>query len=208
MLSACSQKQRDDKTVVVNQIIDTVIKHDTIVLHDQNNWQEGFGLTHNPELDSIWFKPVKFYIDNEECSPTAIDFYFGKFRPGDNRATEALLDLATTANQSLRPFYRWCLNKTIFIQDGALAEHTGIPARRYAEKYPKEFFQYMDVDTSLQKYNDWIAAIGYSGFYENEDQQSSVTVRQNLISSMIQNCKGCSVNLEDRIRKFAFDCFP
>jgi hypothetical protein len=28
---------------------------------NQNNWQEGFGLTHNIDKDSIWNKPVRFY---------------------------------------------------------------------------------------------------------------------------------------------------
>ena len=75
-----------------------------------------------------------------------------------------MLSLVTTNDNNLRPFYRWCLNKTIQIEDGALAEYTGIPARQYAEKFPKEFFEYMDYDTTKEKYGDWVGSISYSGY--------------------------------------------
>ncbi len=107
--TACSNRPSDKSTVVTKPHSDTVLKHDTIYLSNQNNWQQGFGLTHEPEIDSIWFKPVKFYIDNPKCSPTAIDFYQGQFRPTDNNTTAALLKLVTTDDNNLRPFYRWCL---------------------------------------------------------------------------------------------------
>lgn len=134
-------------------------------------------MTHDPEVDSIWGKPVNFYIENPKCSPIAIDFYAGQFRPTDNRTTVALLILVTSTNNHLRPFYRWCLNKTIQIQDGALGEYTGVPARRYAEKFPKEFFQYMDYDTTGNKYADWTNSILYSGFYDEDDYNKPADIR-------------------------------
>ncbi|MBS0646223.1 MAG: hypothetical protein JSR97_06495 [Verrucomicrobia bacterium] len=207
-VTACSNRQGDNSTVVKQAHADTVFKHDTVYLSNQTNWQEDFGLTHDPEIDSIWFKPVKFYIDNPKCSPIAIDFYQGQFRPTDNQTTEALLKLVATDDNNLRPFYRWCLNKTIQIQDGALAEYTGVPSRKYAEKFPKEFFQYMDIDTTSEKYKDWVGAISYSGFYDNEDYKKTAIIRQRMTSLMKQNCKNCSIELQSRIDKFAKDCFP
>jgi hypothetical protein len=207
LLIACSDKEA--KTENLSEIIsvDTVIKHDTVYINNDSDWQEGFGLTHEPEKDSIWRKPVKFYIDNKNCSPIAIDFYFGEFRPTDNRTTATLLSLATTNDSSLRPFYRWCLNKTIQIQVGALAEYTGVPARRYAEKFPKEFFEYIDIDTTKGKYNDWVDAISYSGFYDQDDYKKASDIKKRLITTMKSNCNNCSRQFLNRIDQFAADCF-
>lgn len=186
---------------------DTIIKRDTVFYNNGDNWQDGFGLTHDPDKDSIWSKPVKFYIDNPKCSPIAIDFYTGQFQPTDNNTTAALLKLATTDDNNLRPFYRWCLNKTIQIQDGALAEYTGVPARQYAEKFPVEFFEYMDIDTTKERYNDWTNAISYSGFYDVDDYKKPQDIRKRLTQMMKDNCKNCNEQLVKRIDKFAKDCF-
>lgn len=85
---------------------------------------------------------------------------------------------------------------------------TGLPARQYAEKFPKEFFQYMDIDTASEKYKDWVGAIIYSGYYNNEDYKQLALIRQHLISIMTQNCKDCSIELQKRFDKFSNDCFP
>jgi hypothetical protein len=205
---ACSDKEAKTKNLSKTTSVDTVIKHDTLYINNDPDWQQGFGLTHEPEKDSVWGKPVKFYIDNKNCSPIAIDFYLGEFRPTDNNTTAALLSLVTTDDNSLRPFYRWCLNKTIQIQDGALAEYTGVPARQYAEKFPKEFFEYMDTDTTKEKYSDWVSSISYSGFYDKDDYKKSGDIRKRMTQAMKENCKNCSEQLMKRIDKFATDCFP
>jgi len=205
-LTACNNGQDNAKNLN-SKSVDTVIKHDTVYINNNNDWQKGFGLTHEPEQDTIWHRPVKFYIDNKNCSPIAIDFYLGEFRPTDNNTTAALLSLVTTNDNSLRPFYRWCLNKTIQIQDGALAEMTGVPARHYAEKFPKEFFEYMDFDTTGDKYSDWVSAISYSGFYEKDDYKPPKNIRNRLTQTMEANCDNCNEQLKKRIDKFAADCF-
>lgn len=172
-----------------------------------NDWQEGFGLTHEIDKDSIWKKPVKYYIENKNCSQTAIDFYFGKYRPTDEEKTEKLLGLVTTENSELRPFYRWILNKTILIQDGALGEYTGRPARQYAEKFPNEFFEYMDIEKSNEKYLSWCNSITYSGFYDNDDFENPKLIREELEKKMQKNCN-CNKETLLKIKKFALDCFP
>lgn len=168
------------------------------------NWQQGFGLTHNPKLDTIWYKPVEYYLSDKECSSLAKDFYYGKLRPSDDSLTKELLKLSATKNSKLRPFYRWCLNKTILIQDGALAEYTGQPARLYSETFPKEFFEYMNIDTSGQKYIKWTGSIAYSGYYENEDYKNKKVITEKIIQKMKTNCKSCE---SEKIEKFANDCF-
>lgn len=208
---ACTSKDRQvsSQNVDVNKKNDTVFnKLTNISLNsDSIDWQEGFGLTHDPNVDSIWFKPVSFYLSNKACSPLAKDFYYGKLRPSDDNITDSLLNLAVTNNNELRPFYRWCLNKTIVIQDGALGEHTGIPARRYAEKFPKEFFEYMDIDTSGNKYLDWVNSILYSGFYEEDDYKKSQEIAKRMGDRMKLNCKGCNKETIKRIDKLVQDCF-
>ncbi len=207
VLTACTGRQ--NKTNDIHKIVstDTVIKHDTVFDCNNYDWQQSFGLTHDPEVDSVWGKPVKFYIDNPKCSPIAKDFYSGQFRPTDNYTTTALLELVTTKDNALRPFYRWCLNKTIQIQDGALGEMTGVPARQYAEKFPREFFEYMDYDATGEKYLDWVNSISYSGFYDKDDYKKPLDIRQRLIQSMKENCDNCGEQLRKRIDKFAKDCF-
>jgi hypothetical protein len=186
---------------------DTVIFKDTVFFDSSTDWQSGFGLTHNPELDSVWGKPVSYYINNPRCDPAAKDFYLGVLPPSDNNTTTHLLSLVTTKDESLRPFYRWILNKTIMIQDGALAEYTGVPARLYAQKYPREFFEYVDIDTSGQKYSEWTAAIAYSGFLEGEDYKNMDMIRKRFSSTMVGNCKACPESMLARIKTFAKDCF-
>lgn len=206
-LSACTNRQSSKTTDAPNKV-DTIISYDTVYINNHKDWQDSFGLTHEPEIDSIWGKPVKFYIDNPKCSGIAIDFYWGQFRPTDNNTTATLLELVTTDDNNLRPFYRWCLHKTIQIQDGALAEYTGIPARMYAEKFPMEFFNYLDSDTTKGKYNDWTSSISYSGYYDIDDDEKPADIRKRMTKKMKQNCKNCNARMNKRIDELAIDCFP
>lgn len=207
---ACVNKQEENNLATNDsEKRDTVIIHDTIFIPNDNarNWQEGFGLTHNPDKDSIWFKPASYYLSDKECSGLARDFYYGELCPSDNGMTDELLKLATTDNIKLRPFYRWCLNKTIALQDGALGEHIGIPARKYAEKFPKEFFEYIDIDTDHGKYNDWLGSIEYSGFYDIDDYKNPKAIELRMLKTMKANCKNCDSTIIKRIEKFAKECF-
>jgi hypothetical protein len=210
LLISCSNGEKhasDNQSSAIR--VDTVIKHDTVYLTSNNDrdWQEGFGLTHDPEKDSIWGKPVSYYLNDPECAGTAYDFYYGYFRPTDNGPTDDLLDRVTTDNDKLRPLYRWCLVKTMEVADGALGEHIGRPARRYAEKFPIEFFEYMDADPSGSRYLKWTSAIEYSGIYDGEDYNNPKQLQANLIRNMKANCKGCGSKMMKEMRQFAEDCF-
>ncbi|WP_448932595.1 hypothetical protein [Flavobacterium sp.] len=180
--------------------------HKTIAVAKQSiEWQARFNLTHDIDLDSVDGKAVRFYVKNKNCHHLATDFYYGKSRPMDDERTDSLLSLAVSNDNDLRPFYRWILNNTILIADGALAEHTGIPARKYAEKFPKEFFEYMETDKTNEKYGFWTEAIQYSGFYDEDDYRDPKSIRKQLIATMLKNS---NPGLTDRIIKFALDCFP
>ncbi len=216
LLFACNTAPSEDSAPVIVKedsttdiiMTDTLPKKDTVkIVNLPRDWQESFGLIHDPQKDSIWFKPVQYYVTQKECSQLAIDFYYGRLRPADDSLTDELLKLTTTDNKKLRPFYRWCLNKTIQVQDGALAEHTGIPARKYAEKYPKEFFEYMDIDTSEQKIMRWTNAISYSGIYFKEDYKNPDKLKKSMMNVMNRNCTGCPPELTNRIEKFVNSCF-
>lgn len=205
ILSCNSSNQKTAAAKTNNK--DTVTGSETAYFGQQRDWQSAFGLTHNPDADSVWYKPVLFYLDDPMCSALALNFYYGLLRPSDNSITDELLELAATDNSKLRPFYRWCLDKTIQISDGALAEHIGVPARRYAEKFPEEFFEYMMKDSSGVRYAQWSAAINYSGFYEHEDWRKNDKLVNNVVRAMRKNCNNCDQGLQGKIEKFAKDCF-
>lgn len=186
---------------------DTLRLRDTVYLTTSDiDWQKHFGLTHDTSLDTIWFKPVSYYFSDPEFSGLAADYYYGRLRPSDDGATAELLKLATTDNDKLRPFYRWCLNTTIMIQDGALAEMTGVPARKYAEKFPGEFFYYIKRDSSRMA--DWAAAINYSGYYDSEDLKKQELIRKNFFNKMASNCRDCDETLMLNLKRFVANCFP
>ncbi len=174
---------------------------------DDYNWQENFHLTHNPEKDTIAGKPVSYYINRNDCHYLAVNFYYGKYRPSDNDSTEKLLSLAITKNKQLRPFYRWCLERTLEFSDGALGEYTGAPARNYIETYPKEFLTHIGHDTAYTYYKEWISAISYSGFYENENFSDQVNIKKNFLTTTKMNCSDCNEQEVQLIEKIAFDSF-
>lgn len=155
-------------------------------------WQISFGLTHDPEKDSVWGKPVSYYINNPECIELARKFYYGKMTPTDDDSTAILLAQSSSENKELRPFYRWCLDRTIDIQDGALGEYTGLPAREYLQNYPKEFIEFIDHDKSGNTLSNWIDAISYSGFYMEDDYKDTVAIKARIIKEIKLNCKDCS----------------
>ncbi|WP_435522379.1 hypothetical protein [Chryseobacterium indoltheticum] len=47
--------------------------------YESTNWQDGFGLTYSIDLDSVWGKPVRYYISNKNFDPVARDFYLGVY---------------------------------------------------------------------------------------------------------------------------------
>lgn len=207
-VAACASPGGKENVATLDSTTALVDTASIIVENDEaGERQQGFGLMHNPEKDSVWSKPVSFYINDSNCSGTAIKFYYGLFRPSDNDSTDELLKQVVTTNTKLRPFYRWCLDRTIQVSDGALAEHVGIPARRYAEQFPEEFFDYMDTDTSGTKYDQWVEAISYSGFDDIDDYTKPAEIRARLIAAMLQHCHNCGKQLQNRIAKFATACF-
>jgi hypothetical protein len=208
LLISCGRGMEPEKDSTVIARRDTVVMRDTIRIVPQlRDWQKGFGLTNDPEKDSVWGKPVSYYIQDSACSWTAKDFYYGAFQPDDGGATHDLLAHVYTDNDKLRPFYRWCLTKTIHVADGALWELLGDPARRYVEKFPQEFFTYVDHDTTGEREKEWAGAIGYSGSYRYEDYRRPDLIRKNLLTAMKNNCRYCDAKVISRIEEFARSCF-
>lgn len=199
---SCSK--RETKPLVKSEISS---KQENSTIHEEEdlNWQTGFNVTHNSNIDSIDGKPVRFYIKNPNCDAIAKDFYYGKYGPTDEPKTADLLNLVLSDNDDIRPFYRWILEKTIEISDGALAEYPGVPARKYAEKFPQEFFDYIDADESKFNYNQWTEIISYSGYFDEDDYKNPSKIRKNMIHSMLKNS---SEKRRPKITKFAMDCFP
>ncbi|GAA4029956.1 hypothetical protein GCM10022409_12760 [Hymenobacter glaciei] len=156
-----------------------------------------------PLPSSIGGKPVSFYLKNPKVSLLAKALYTAHFRPTDNDSTTQLLALVTTNSQEIRPFYRWCLDFTIAISDGALGEYPGKPALAYATKFPQEFFAYMDKDNTGGRYKSWVEIIAYSGL--GSYNETMAATRQTLVDKMAENCTPCSDKTSRRIRGFAND---
>jgi hypothetical protein len=166
-----------------------------------NVWVDRLTNRKYPLPDSIGNRPVKFYLDDSTVATIAKDFYKGLFRPTDNDSTGYLLSLVATDDSITRPFYRWALDFTIQISDGALAEYPGKPALDYAITYPLEFFNYMDKDASGERYKRWTGIISYSGLYDYT--QKAYTIQYLIEYKMIVNCKGCSDDILHRIKSFS-----
>lgn len=169
----------------------------------KNVWVDKLNQRRYPLPDSIGGKPVSFYLDNPKVASIAKLFYQAQFRPIDNDSTTRLLSYVTTDDSTIRPFYRWCLNFTIQISDGALAEYPGEPALKYATKFPNEFFAYMDKEKSGQRYKQWTEIIAYSGLDNYEEKRDKI---QNKIKiKMLENCQSCNDSVRQRIGNFAKD---
>jgi len=168
-----------------------------------NIWIDRFNGEKYPLPDSIGGKPVTFYLNSPKVATIAKALYKGQFRPTDNDSTTLLLSYVTTNDKTIRPFYRWCLDFTIAISDGALAEYPGVPALNYAIKFPGEFFNYLDKDSTYGRYSRWTASITYSGL---PDYGKDSTFNYNIIvEKMTSNCKECPKSILERIKALAKD---
>ena len=198
-----SQKLEQTQSKDTIRIKDTLWLRDTIYLKADPDWQKYFEISHDPHTDSIWGQTVDYYISDPECDALAFDFYYGTFRPADNASTAELLQLVISPNDKLRPFYRWCLQKTMEIADGALGEYPGEPARLYAERYPKEFMDYMYAQPDSSSYYTWVSLIAFSGLHEfNYDANQSF---EEVRKRMRQACADCTEEEIAWIDRFATD---
>ena len=203
---SCSKDPGSNRSRVFPRVVehDTIYIHDTIYLKDtllvlqDDSWQKGFGLTHDPDRDTIAGMEARYYLSHPDVSPLAFDFYYGNFRPGDNASTYELVQLVLNEPAELRPFYLWVLDKVIMISDGALGEYPGEPARKFAQKYPSEFMKYMRQDSL--RLEDWTSIIRYSGLTSFTDSTSIVKA---VSASMTRNCPDCSAQDLQWIQEFA-----
>ncbi len=193
--SPISQSSSVDNTPIINKG-DTSGKVNNI-------WIDRLNGSSHLLPDTIGGKPVSFYLDNPKVADIAKAFYKGQFRPTDSDSTTQLLSHVTTNDSLLRPFYRWCLDFTITISDGALGEYPGVPALAYATKFPKEFFDYMDKDTSGQRYKQWTEIIAYSGLNNYDKKESEIETE--IITKMYNNCHFCSSDTKRRTVTFVKD---
>lgn len=204
LLTACNESrqaiQKKDvdslNSVLQTNAIDTIKKTGNI-------WVDRLNGKQYPLPDSIDDKPVSFYLNHPSVTEIAKSLYKGQFRPTDNDSTTELLSYITTKDDTVRPFYRWCLDFTILISDGALGEYPGSPALKYATMFPKEFFDYMDKDISGERYKRWIEIIAYSGLsdYNNKEPE----IEAGIVKDMQNKCNKCNSGTKNRIEKFAKD---
>ena len=201
LLIACRNNEKAaEKDVIENTIAPGSDTLDTQVI---NVWVDKITKRTYPLPDSIGNRPVSFYLEDSGVATIAKEFYKGQFRPEDNDTTAYLLSLVTTNDSTIRPFYRWCLDFTIQISDGALAEYPGKPALQYAIKFPLEFYSYMNKDNSGQRYKLWTGIISYSGLYDYT--QKKYTIRYLIEYQMLVNCKECPADVVQFIKAFTED---
>lgn len=200
IVASCNNNTSTNQTVSVDS--SKTNSSDTII-NSKNVWLDRLNGAKYSLPDTIGGKPVNFYLDNPKVADIAKELYNGQFRPTDNDSTTQLLSYVTTNDSLIRPFYRWCLDFTILISDGALGEYPGVPALAYATKFPKEFFEYMDNDTSGHRYKQWTEIIAYSGLdsYDKKDAE----IESEIISKMHNKCYFCGGDTKSRIVTFAKD---
>ena len=78
----------------------------------------------------------KCYLDNNQVSKNAKDYYYGKFKASDNAKTFSIIDSLKTKNNLTRPFYIFLVSKIIANADGALSESLGISCKDFIESRP------------------------------------------------------------------------
>lgn len=79
---------------------------------------------------------TKLYLESNQVSKTAKDFYNGKFNAADDTKTFSIIDSIKTTNNFTRPFYMLLVSKMIAKADGALAESLGASCKEFVELYP------------------------------------------------------------------------
>lgn len=194
--SSCNDAGKKQETRIVKN-------SDTINTQKKQVSKHEFGISPNPDKDSIWKKPVSYYISDPECSKIATAFYQGSFEPTQNEETRKLFDLTLTDNNKLRPFYRWCMDMIMQIGDTSQSAYIGQAAYKYAEKFPQEYFQYMDDDITTERYGMWTAAMKFG------IRRSDQPIDRNRISTSIRsNCSGCDAKTKARIDKLVSDIMP
>jgi hypothetical protein len=201
LLIACNSGSPGHQAIKEDSIVNSHTSARENMYKPGRVWIDQLSGASYPLPDTIGGKPVSFYLDNPNVSSLAKAFYKGQFRPMDDDSTTQLLSYVTTTDNTLRPFYRWCLDFTILISDGALGEYPGVPALSYATKFPVEFFDYMDDDTTGQRYKLWTHIIAYSGLgnYERTDAE----IENEIINNMDKNCQACNATTKNQIVKFA-----
>jgi hypothetical protein len=206
---SCERKAKHPADIVVAHLdtVKTKPKQEKKIITG-NFWIDWYGITRDPNKDSIAGKLVKDYLNDPQVAQIAKDFYTGKYRPTDDDSTTHLLGLIKTKNKQLRPFYRWCLDETINIADGAVGEYPGEPAMQYALAHPAEFFTYMDKDISGKRYKNWMDIISYSGLFKYTDNYNTTNfdkVKKKIKADLLSNCSPCTVALRNKIEKFSTD---
>jgi hypothetical protein len=203
LIVACNNKVTEQRSSDSSKTVHQVLTDDSTKKESKRIWTDRLNGQQYPLPDSINGKPVSFYINHPKVALIAKALYKGQFRPGDNDSTTELLSYITTEDSTIRPFYRWCLDFTISISDGALGEYPGSPALDYAMKYPKEFFDYMDKDVSGQRYKKWTEIIVYSGLPDYTKKPEEI--EKGLINNINKSCYSCDVGTISLISAFAKD---
>lgn len=79
---------------------------------------------------------IKLYLESNQVSNIAKDFYNGKFKATDDNKTFSIIDSLKTTNNFTRPFYILLVSKMIAKADGALSESLGASCKDFVELHP------------------------------------------------------------------------
>jgi len=112
-------------------------------------------------------------LKSKEINRTAIDFYHGKIKVGDNNITINLLDTITSFHNSkaISSFYFFLFNKICNTADGALSEILGSYCQRVILNSPSYVIDYFSRnDKIMRKYAE---LLGYE-LYFKEDGTSEI----------------------------------
>lgn len=105
-------------------------------------------------------------LQSKDISKIAMDFYHGKFKPGDNENTFNLLGIITSGKESkdVHAFYFFLFNKLCNISDAALSEILGSYCQRVILSSPVYVLDYFkNNDKTLKMYASFI---GYELYFK------------------------------------------
>lgn len=148
-------------------------------------------------------RPVSFYLNRNDISNTARDFYLLKFIPSDDEPTFALCDSILSKNDTTRPFYFFLFMRMMRISDEGLSEGMSDYAVKYVLQYPHEFYTRLKEPAYRGYFGTWIEFVASALVLRGNENPSADDVRNYIIKEQTSKIKGITPSLRHEIESFA-----
>ncbi len=143
---------------------------------------------------------IEVYLNSEQVSKTAKDFYYGKFKASDNTKTFSIIDSLMTKNNITRPFYIFLVSKMMDKSDGALSEVLVMSCKEFIEFNPNFLIDFLYSDNKIIKnkfYNNWAYLIAGEFMISCEGDE-----KRCIKESLLKTSKKITSDNKSRLTKF------